>query len=261
VKPSVSAKNFGKDIPGNDPNEVPLVKRTVSIMLATVSMYLVAHLVVFLAAPVALYYVFTDNQPRITRMKKYMADLLFRILAKDFHIVHPENTEAAKTSPVISNYPSFYTFPALLSLFPDASMVAAAFIARIPVVGFILGRIGAVYVDPGRPRATKQALDHALARGVRRIILFPEGHRSARGEMDKFQKGFLYMLRHSSLDLLPVTANGFFRLKPANRMYIDPAAPLELIVHAPLRNATLREMTDDDAMEKIRRMIAGEYRP
>lgn len=40
--------------------------------------------------------------------------------------------------------------------------------------------------------------------------------------------GFVYFLHNDPFDLLPVTLSGFFRMKPANRMYLDTTAPLEL---------------------------------
>ena len=224
-------------------------------------MYLLTHAIVLLAAPLALYYVLVDNQAGLTRLKKNIARLLFVILGEDFRVVDPQHIAPGKAYLVISNYPSFYVFLALLNLFPDGRMVAAAFISRVPVFGFVVGRLGAIFVDPRRPRTTKQAIDRALQGGTRSVILFPEGRRSSAGEINDFQKGLIYILRHTSLDLLPVTANGFFQLKPANRIYLDPAASLELVIHPPIPNAAARKMGDEELIHKVRNQISQAYRP
>ena len=93
------------------------------------------------------------------------------------------------------------------------------------------------------------------------IIIIPEGQRTSDGQIQRFKRGFTYILRNSSLDLLPITLNGFYQLKPVNRKYIDPNAELEFIVHEPISNAVIKDMVDDQIIDMTIAIISESYRP
>jgi len=150
---------------------------------------------------------------------------------------------------IIFNYPSFYTMFLLMKLFPDASIIAAAFVSRIPLLGQFMKQIGTIFVDPKKGRKTYQAIEIALEGGVESVIILPEGERTPDGHVQDFKRGFTYILKHSSLDLLPVTLNGFYTLKPVKRFYLDPDTNLEVVIHRPLRNSDIQKLTDRELRE------------
>lgn len=237
------------------------MNRWLSIFFSTLSMYVVTHLIVFTLLPVACMLAALNRGKALQQLKQSLFNALFRIIGKKVSIEGMQNTQAKQDYLIVSNYPSAYTIFALLRSFPDAAVVAHAFISRVPVFGRLLERLETIFVDPQRIKYTRQAIDRALKKAGRDIVIFPEGGRSADGKIAGFQRGFIYILRNSSLDLLPVTANGFYRLKPANRFYLDPAAELELVIHRPIRNAAIRRMTDEEVIQLARNTIQATYRP
>lgn len=93
------------------------------------------------------------------------------------------------------------------------------------------------------------------------VIILPEGGRSPDSKIHRFRRGFLYILRQTSLDLLPITLNGFYQLKPIRRFYADPDTDLELVVHTPISADILRTLSDKEVLERAQSIIGSAYRP
>ncbi len=93
------------------------------------------------------------------------------------------------------------------------------------------------------------------------MIILPEGARTPDGEIHRFRLGFVYILRQTSFDLLPITLNGFYQLKPVKRFYLDPNAEPEVIVHAPILGSTIRKMNDTELMTLVKSVIGSVYEP
>ncbi len=225
-------------------------------------MYLVTHLYVFAFLPIAiLISVFNTN--KIPIFKQRFVTGLFAIVGKKLKVSGLDNIQKEKAYVIISNYPSFYAGFALIGVFPYASIVAHAFIKKVPVLGQALSRAGVIFVQPGGAGSGIRALDKNIRfdKTGSGVIILPEGARTPNGNIHSFKRGFIYILRHTTLDLLPVTLNGFYQLKPMKRFYADPDAEPEMMIHAPLKNSILRQMDDIKLLEKVRNIIGEAYRP
>lgn len=226
-------------------------------------MYVVTHLVVFSLFPVGLMLTTLDGKNSY-RIKVHFAELLFKIVGKRVIVSGLENVEPEKSYVIVANYPSFYTAFILMKLFPNASIVVHDFISRVPIWSYFMKQLGAIFVNPkGKGfRRTKRTIDRMLVEnGGKSIIILPEGQRCNDGQIKTFKRGFIYILRHSTLDLLPVTLRGFYRLKPINRMYLDPDAEPEVIVHQPIGNSLATGMSDNELLEMTVGLIKGAYEP
>ncbi len=225
-------------------------------------MYAITHLFVFVTLPMAILVSFIDKDC-LPSMKRWFVKLLFAIVGKHLTVTGFENVVPDHAYLIISNYPSFYAGFSLIGAFPRASVVAQAFLKKIPLLGAILSRAGAVFVQSGREGRGKSAIDlHLSNRDENQsIIILPEGERTPNGEIHRFRRGFVYLLRQTSLDLLPVTLNGLYQLKPMRRFYVDPDAKPEMIIHLPLSNALIQRMTDDELLSSVQVIISEDYQP
>ena len=211
------------------------VRRFGRILVYTISMYFVTHLIVF-------FYLFPIGTVRIIinpqnayLIKKSITRMLFTIIGKRLRVLGLENIDPEKKYVIVSNYPGSYAGFALMNVFPDASILVHSFLSRVPVVGFLLKSTGATFVQQKGFGKTKQAIDRSLKHMENRsIIILPEGGRSPDGSIRTFQRGFIYIMRRSSMDLLPITLRGFYSLKPMKRLYLDPDSDLEIVIHKPI---------------------------
>lgn len=238
------------------------LKRFIRILAYTISMYFVTHLIVF-------FYLFPVGTVRVLvnpgsalRLRKQITGLLFAIIGRRIKVIGFDNLEKDKSYVIVSNYPGSYSGFALMNLFPDASVLVHSFLSRVPVVGFFLRSMGAVFVQQKKFGKTRRAIDKALEQvGDRDIIVLPEGGRSPDGTIRKFRHGFIYILRNSSMELLPVTLRGFYSLKPLKRPYLDPDSELEVVIHKAVGRYTIDSLSDKELLGTTAETIKGAYRP
>jgi len=196
------------------------------------------------------------------RIKKSVTGMLFTIIGQRLKVLGLENLEPGNNYLIVSNYPGSYAGFALMNVFPEASIVVHAFLARVPIVGFLLKSTGATFVQPKRFTSNKQAIDKTLEQvECKSIIILPEGGRSPDGQIHTFKRGFIYILRHSSMDLLPVTLKGFYSLKPMKRVYLDPDSDLEVVVHKPVNHSVIDNLNDEALLKLTVDTIEGAYKP
>lgn len=238
------------------------VKRFIRILLYTVSMYLVTHLIVFLFLfPVGTPLIVIDSRNGY-RIKKNITGLLFTIIGQRLKVLGLENVEPGKNYLIVSNYPGSYAGFALMNVFPDASILVHSFLSRVPIVGLLLKSTGATFVQQRRFGRTKRAIDETLKwNESKSIIVLPEGGRSPDGSIHTFKRGFIYILRNSSMELLPVTLSGFYSLKPMKRVYLGPDSELEVVIHKPISHSDVKSLNDEALLKLTLDTIEGAYKP
>jgi 1-acyl-sn-glycerol-3-phosphate acyltransferase len=225
-------------------------------------MYLVTHLIVFFFLfPIGTPLIIFDSRNGY-RIKKAITGALFRIIGQRLKVIGLENLEPTKSYVIVSNYPGSYAGFALMNVFPNASILVHSFLSKVPIVGFLLKSTGAMFVQRKRFGRTKRAIDETLRHNENRsIVILPEGGRSPDGQIRKFRRGFIYILRHSSMDLVPVTLRGFYRLKPLKRAYLDPDIDLEVVIHKPVNRSAIESMNDEELLNLTTDTIQRAYKP
>lgn len=173
-----------------------MIEHRIRIILFTISMYLFSHVLAFLFLPIGLLIVVMD-QKKAPQLKKLYTSMLFWIVGKRVNTIGEEKIDKEQNYLVVANYPSFYAGFALMSVFPKASIVAHAFISKIPILGHTLKQVGAIFVDPKKTKRTKGAIDEVFkdTEYNNDMIIFPEGQRTPDGRIKRFRRGFVYILR------------------------------------------------------------------
>jgi 1-acyl-sn-glycerol-3-phosphate acyltransferase len=239
-----------------------MMPRSIRIILATLSMYIVTHLLALVFLPFAILMSYLDRDS-LPALKRWFVRSLFAIVGKELRVSGRENVQPDHEYVIISNYPSFYTGFALIGAFPSACVVAQAFVRKVPLVGQALSRMGAIFVQPGRRGLGRAAIDISL-RGraaIPSIIILPEGARTPDGRIHRFRRGFIHILRQTSHDLLPVTFNGLYQLKPVRRLYADPDPEPEMLINTPVSHAIIVQTSDEELLGMAHDVIARVYRP
>jgi 1-acyl-sn-glycerol-3-phosphate acyltransferase len=91
------------------------------------------------------------------------------------------------------------------------------------------------------------------------VAIFPEGTRTLNGKINEFYRGFIWLFRTRDIDILPVTLNGFYKLKPKNRSYINFDAKLDVVIHKPIKREELIEKSDHEIIETVKTIIESAY--
>jgi 1-acyl-sn-glycerol-3-phosphate acyltransferase len=131
-----------------------------------------------------------------------------------------------------SNHLSYYDTPMLFAKLPfQFRILAKASLWKLPFIGWYLNRSGQVPIDQSSARAGVAS----LMRGVKTLeaglplVLFPEGGRSADGQLKAMVAGAAWMAIKAQVPLVPLTLIGTYELLPIHTYVLRPR-PLKLVV-------------------------------
>jgi|WetSurMetagenome_2_1015567.scaffolds.fasta_scaffold277001_2 1-acyl-sn-glycerol-3-phosphate acyltransferase len=229
------------------------------VLLATSSSYLLGYSLTALLVLTGIIAAPLNARGYIRAGLAFWGNLLFWLVGRRVHVSGRENIAPGRAYLVLANHSSMYDIPALLAVIPDLALVGREKLMHIPVFRRLLTIIRYVPIDTEKIRKAREAIAEAVRRAGDgcSIGMFPEGTRTPDGRVQKLKRGFVYVLRGSGLDALPVTISGTFALKPKGRLTMDPREKIQVTVHPPVPNAELVPLSDEQIMEEIRSLLDG----
>lgn len=158
-----------------------------------------------------------------------------------------------------ANHGSVLDIPVLFGHLPvDFRIVHKRSLYLVPVVGLYLYAAGHIAIDRMSAFRARRSLERA-AEAIRRgsnVMVFPEGTRSAHGEVAAFKKGSFAMAVRAGAPVVPLSLAGVKVVMPSGLRGMR-AGTVHLIVHPPLVT-TGRAQEDVAALaEEVRRIVAG----
>lgn len=184
------------------------------------------------------------------------ANTIFILIGKSLHIAGKENLQRKKKYIIIANHTSNFDIMAIMAFRPGVSWFGQEKLLKIPVFGKMLKSMDYIPMRMANVSNTKQMMKQLVEKSsAKTVAIFPEGTRTKDGKMNPFYRGFIYLLRATEIDILPVTLNGFFRLKPKNRFHIDFGSRLQVIIHEPISSQELLPMEDKMIIDKVKTII------
>ncbi len=198
-------------------------------------------------------------------VEKFWGASIFLSLGKIVHIEGRDRIEKGKPYIIVCNHASVFDILAAALIVKDfAAFVAKESLFRVPIFGGALSLGVCIPIDRRNPMKAGKAIDNAKTRMQQKqsIILFPEGTRTEDGNIGKFKRGFVRLMRETGYDVLPVTLNGFFKLKPSYSIqpYIYTGSRLEIVIHDPVPSEKLIDSDDRAIAETVRGIIEAAYK-
>lgn len=186
---------------------------------------------------------------------------IFLLMGKQIRIVGREHIRKHKKYLLIANHTSIYDIPAIMTIIPRIAWIGRQYLVEIFGFGHLLRKIHFVPIEPRQREKTRESIARAIehARDGLTVAIFPEGTRTVNGELSSFKKGFLHIMRAAGLDILPITLNGFYSLKPKTRFPINPTARLEIIIHPILKQADLSRLPDAEILEIAENAVRDQH--
>ncbi|MFZ5940486.1 MAG: lysophospholipid acyltransferase family protein [Bacteroidota bacterium] len=184
------------------------------------------------------------------------AKATFPIMGKKLHISGRENMHPGQQYILLANHASLFDIMAIMAFYPGVSWFGKEKLLKIPLFGRMLLMIDYIPMSMANIRNTKTMVEKLVEKSKgKTVAIFPEGTRTADGNINSFYRGFIYLLRATGKDILPVTLNGFFHLKPKNRFFIDFKSRLEVIIHPPIPGEKLLQLDDRSIIETVKAVI------
>jgi 1-acyl-sn-glycerol-3-phosphate acyltransferase len=216
-------------------------------------MYLFTAVMVLIGLP----FIFLGRNRIVSTMMRFWAKGIFFILGKKIIVEGTENISDNLHFILVANHSSLFDIIAIVSLIPDLSWFGHERLLNIPVFRRVLLLTDYIAMKKTSHKNTREMISQLITKSKRRnIAIFPEGTRTLDGKINDFYRGFIILLRASStINILPLTLNGFYSLKPKNRSFIDFNAKLQITIHPPYTRESLIDRSDREIAEIIKGTI------
>ena len=191
---------------------------------------------------------------------QFWAKSVFYILGKKFVISGKENINKEKKYILVANHGSLFDIVAITSFYSGISWFGHERLLKVPLFGKILQMTDYIPFKEPTYSNTKEMIEQLVNNSkYQTIAIFPEGTRTLNGNINQFYRGFIYLFRTRDIDILPVTLNGFYELKPKNRFYINFSSKLDIVIHKPIKREELIEKNDCEIIEKVKSVIESAH--
>lgn len=196
----------------------------------------------------------------IRRIMRFWARTIFLMLGKRLRVTGIEHIEKGKSYILLANHASLFDIMAILSFYPGVSWFGREYLLRVPLFGRVLKLTHYVPMKSGDMKNTKEMLSHLVQKSsAQTIAIFPEGTRTSDGNINRFRKGFVHILKATEMSVLPVTLNGFFLLKPKNRFTINFESKVDVVIHKPIEWGEFAEQDDHAILNRVKVVIESAY--
>ena len=168
-----------------------------------------------------------------------------------------ERVKRGETYLFISNHQSIYDIPVIFASLPfQLRIIAKESLGRFPFLGWHLIRAGHLLVDRRKPdRSGILTRWRRLVSEHLSLIIFPEGTRSADGEVGHFKAGSFLLALEAGLTVVPISVSGSRHVMRKGRLMTCPGH-VTLQVHEPIASRRVESPTIDDARELAARIEA-----
>ena len=189
------------------------------------------------------------------------ARVLLRLALSPVTVEGAERLRGMGAAVFAANHLSYYDTPVLFAKLPfQFRIMAKAALWKLPFIGWYLQRSGQVPIDQSSARAGVAS----LGRGVKTLlgglplVVFPEGGRTASGELQAMAAGAAWMAIKAQVPLVPLTLVGTYELLPIHVYALRPR-PLKLIVGEPISTVGLATREAERLTELLRDEISRTY--
>ena len=158
-----------------------------------------------------------------------------------------------------SNHTSMFDIWALAATLPGSTrFVAKQELSRIPILGLAMKRAGHVFIDRFNRSRAFEAYDQAAAtiRSGISAIVFPEGTRSATGELLPFKNAPFGLAIRAQVPIVPVYVDGTYRILPKGSLRLRPM-PIRVAIGEPIPTAGLDPSERIALGAQVREAIVG----
>jgi len=215
-------------------------------------LYIFTSMIIVIGLP----FVYLRWKSVVRILLRFWAKSVFLIIGKKLYVDGLKNIEKNGKYLLIANHSSLFDIIAITSFFPGVSWFGHERLLKIPVFSSVLKMTDYVPMRKSSIRNTKDMIDRLIRKSKgHTIAMFPEGTRTLDGKINDFYRGFIHILRASEINVLPVTLNGFYVLKPKNRFYINFSSRISVIIHEPVSREMLIDKNDAEIIEYLKNII------
>ena len=170
-----------------------------------------------------------------------------------------EHIPHGRTALYVANHQSNFDIPILYAGLPlQFRWLAKKELFAVPLFGLALKRCGYIPIDRSDRRKAMHSMNAAAGRiaSGASVIVFPEGTRSADGQLQEFKKGGFLLAVKAQVPVVPVAIKGSFAVMAKNSLRIR-GGTIEVEIFPPIENTGLKNADTDNLLKQAREPIAA----
>ncbi|MCG8343248.1 MAG: 1-acyl-sn-glycerol-3-phosphate acyltransferase [Chlorobiales bacterium] len=203
----------------------------------TLLFFLVVLPVMFFGLLLALLVNIADpSGDRFHRMAAWWGRFCAKLMGITVEVVGEQHYNPKEHYLTVSNHAGMADIPLILgSIHLNMRFVAKEELGKIPIFGWAIKQAGYVMIKRGQSKeALKSLLSAAeVLKSGRSVHIFPEGTRSATGDLQPFKRGAFMITQNAHAPILPVTIIGSNRVTPKKSLTIRKAT-VKLVIGEPI---------------------------
>jgi long-chain acyl-CoA synthetase len=171
-------------------------------------------------------------------------------------VINPEKFEINNCI-ILANHSSYFDIPWLISAMKIRDIKNTYAIGKKEVSGirYVFHGMPVIWIDYDKNtnEVFKKSAD--LLRQNKSVMIFPEGIRSANGEMQEFKLGSAYLAKNINREIIPVTINGTYDIWPPEKKFPEFVTKKRgsVVIHDKINPADYK--TIESLMAKVRSEI------
>jgi 1-acyl-sn-glycerol-3-phosphate acyltransferase len=189
------------------------------------------------------------------------ATLILKTIGVRVRVEGVEHLKDVSSGVYAANHLSALDIPVLYSSVPGQfRIMAKRELFRYPFLGWYLRRSGQIPIVYGDAHASLKSLNRAgdaLRRGMH-LMVFPEGGRSADGQLQAFMNGAFFVAIRAQVPVVPMAIVGTYEALPINSFHIVPGT-VALVIGRPIPTTGLKLRDMDKLSAQVRQAIADMY--
>ena len=228
--------------------------------ILTIPVFAILYCYTALGVFIILLFAFLKMKQPIKVLSQLWAKTVFLIMGKKFKVHGMENIRQDEKYILVANHASLFDIVAITSFYPGITWFGHERLLKVPLFGKILRMTDYIPFKEPNYRNTREMIEQLVQKSKQQTVaIFPEGTRTLNGRINTFYRGFIYLYRTRNLEILPVTLNGFYDLKPKNRLYINFGSKLDVIIHKPIKREVLADKSDIEIIDTVKGIIESAY--
>lgn len=208
----------------------------------------------FLFLVVILSLIFDRSGNAIHSIGALWSRILLFLSGSKVEIKGVENLLRNEPQILASNHQGAFDILALQAFIPiQFRWVAKTSLFKIPVIGWSMSLAGYVGIERERASSAYKSIE-AAAEKVKNgtsVLIFPEGTRSATGELLPFKRGSFLLAVKSDVPVIPISIQGTKDIMKRSSILINPSR-INVVIGKPIPTAGVDEKA---LMEEVRKAI------
>ncbi|MGH9670394.1 MAG: lysophospholipid acyltransferase family protein [Terriglobales bacterium] len=212
--------------------------------------------------PVSLLCSFFDKGGRLQHnFVRLWSRLILGTIFSSVTVTGLDHLDTSKPYLYASNHLSALDIPVIYAHLPLQFRVMAKIeLFSLPFVGWHLRRSGQLPIERENALASMRSLNRSaetLKAGTP-LLVFPEGGRSATGQVKPFLPGVFYAAIKAQAEVVPIALVGLYELLPMNTYHIRPR-PLEMLVGEPISSAGYSTREAEKLAAQVQKAVEDLY--